>query len=96
VQFCFVSGQAAKKTRVTMDQSVSALLTAIHLNSPLSLSEGLNNSLHGLLWNRPMTVLTSSGGSEAASLELEYKFNGSDAGYPFLLQIVISCVVQCF
>lgn len=57
---------------------------------PVNDVAGLNNSLHGLLWNKPMKLVSSSGGAAAATVKLRYQFDGSDKGFPFALQVEIS------
>lgn len=62
---------------------------------PINDVAGLNNSLHGLLWNRTMGVESvcasdaANGCAEAAAVVLGYSFDGSDKGYPFRLQVAI-------
>lgn len=46
----------------------------------------VNNSLHGLLWNRSMAVHSSHVGETNASVTLRYDFPGTDRGYPFKLR----------
>ena len=41
---------------------------------------GLNNSLHGLLWNKDLTVLSQTATATSASVELGYTFNAEQAG----------------
>ena len=48
---------------------------------------GRNTALHGLLYNRPLDVERQHSSSGEASLYLDYLFDGSDAGYPFLLEV---------
>jgi len=57
---------------------------------PINDVAGLNNSLHGLLWNRAMHVVAATGGEDKGSVTLRYDFNGSDTGYPFLLRVDIT------
>jgi galactose mutarotase-like enzyme len=57
---------------------------------PINDVAGLNNSLHGLLWNKALTVLGTDQNATAASVQLGYAFNGSEAGYPFLLTVKIT------
>lgn len=57
---------------------------------PINDVAGLNNSLHGLLWDRSMTVARGDGGQDSAVLELRYQFDGSDPGYPFLLEVAVT------
>lgn len=61
--------------------------TEYHL--PVNDVAGLNNSLHGLLWNRTMTVVASSANDTKATVTLTYTFDGSDKGYPFALHVKI-------
>ncbi len=37
-----------------------------------------------------MAVLAASGGEDHATLSLGYDFDGTDAGYPFLLRVNIT------
>lgn len=48
---------------------------------------GRNTALHGLLYDRPLDVERQHSSSGEASLYLDYIFDGSDAGYPFLLEV---------
>lgn len=48
---------------------------------------GRNTALHGLLYNRPLSVERQHASTGEASLFLEYLFDGSDAGYPFMLEV---------
>lgn len=50
----------------------------------------VNNSLHGLLWNRSMDVVSSHVGATNASVMLRYDFSGADPGYPFRLRTEIT------
>eukprot|EP00756_Hemistasia_phaeocysticola_P053428 Hpha_TRINITY_DN2903_c0_g1::TRINITY_DN2903_c0_g1_i1::g.19720::m.19720/K01785/galM, GALM; aldose 1-epimerase len=50
----------------------------------------VNNSLHGLLWNRSMQVITTHAGATNASVTLRYDFPGDDPGYPFRLRTDIT------
>jgi len=47
-------------------------------------------ALHGYLYRKQMTVLNATGGHDAARLTLGYDFDGTDAGYPFLLSVAIT------
>ena len=49
--------------------------------------EGLNNSLHGLLWNKNMEVVAHTAAATHASVVLRHDFDGSDRGYPFALRV---------
>eukprot|EP00041_Stephanoeca_diplocostata_P009069 m.137977 g.137977 ORF g.137977 m.137977 type:complete len:408 (+) comp17590_c0_seq2:62-1285(+) len=62
--------------------------TTYHL--PINDVSGLNNSLHGLLWNRSMQILSTDIDDISASITLGYSFDGSDTGYPFLLDITVT------
>jgi len=57
---------------------------------PVNDVSGLNNSLHGLLWNKSLAVVASDAGADAASVTLRYDFDGTDPGYPFLLRAEIT------
>ena len=46
----------------------------------------VNNSLHGLLWNRSMSLVAAHTDAKSASITLRYDFNGGDPGYPFRLR----------
>ena len=48
------------------------------------------NALHGYLYRKPMAVLGASGGEDHATLSLGYDFDGTDAGYPFLLRVNVT------
>lgn len=50
----------------------------------------VNNSLHGLLWNRSMQVVKSDVQDDQASVTLRYDFPGTDPGYPFKLRTEIT------
>ena len=50
----------------------------------------VNNSLHGLLWNRSMEVVNDSVQEGQASVTLRYDFPGTDPGYPFKLRTEIT------
>lgn len=54
---------------------------------------GLNNSLHGLLWNKEMRVTAQHADVTHAAVVLEYTFNAageeSEEGYPFALKVEI-------
>ncbi len=41
------------------------------------------NAIHGLLYDKPFTILSQQSNAENASLELWYAYRGEDAGYPF-------------
>jgi len=60
---------------------------------PINDVAGLNNSLHGLLWDRTMHVASSSADDTHASVILEYTFNAPGEqpaqGYPFALKVAI-------
>ena len=62
--------------------------TIYHL--PVNDVAGLNNSIHGLLWNRSMQVIDTHASDTSASVTLRYDFDGSDKGYPFLLRVDIT------
>ena len=47
-------------------------------------------ALHGYLYRKPMAVLAASGGDDHATLTLGYDFDGTDAGYPFLLRVNVT------
>ena len=57
---------------------------------PVNDVAGLNNSLHGLLWNKSLDVVATQGGADIASVTLRYDFDGTDPGYPFLLRAEIT------
>ena len=59
--------------------------TEYHL--PINDVAGLNNSLHGLLYDRDMTVLATEATDHFASVTLGYNFTGADKGYPFALGV---------
>ena len=40
----------------------------------------VNNSLHGLLWNRSMEVVSAPVQQDQASVKLRYDFSGADPG----------------
>ncbi|KAL1496846.1 hypothetical protein AB1Y20_014432 [Prymnesium parvum] len=48
------------------------------------------NALHGYLYKHEMTVLHEAANDTSASLTLGYNFDGTDAGYPFLLSVNIT------
>ena len=50
----------------------------------------VNNSLHGLIWNRALRVIDRQAGEENASVTLAHDFNGTDPGYPFHLHTEIT------
>ena len=59
---------------------------------PINDVAGLNNSLHGLLWNRSLAVLGARAGERSASALLGYTFDPAapgNAGYPFPLRVEI-------
>jgi aldose 1-epimerase len=59
---------------------------------PVNDVAGLNNSLHGLLWNKEMELVDGSAisGPKSASITLRHTFgDGTDKGYPFLLRVDI-------
>jgi len=41
------------------------------------------NAIHGLIFNKPFTVLGETTDEVSASLNMEYHYNREDAGYPF-------------
>jgi len=47
-------------------------------------------ALHGYLYRKPMAVVSELAGAHGAHLTLAYGFDGSDAGYPFLLSVQIT------
>jgi aldose 1-epimerase len=49
-----------------------------------------NNSIHGLLWNRTLTVLAAAGGVSSATLTLGFTFDNTDPGYPFHLGVSLT------
>ena len=56
---------------------------------PVNDVAGLNNSLHGLLWNKELDVIDTEATQTSASVLLGYSFNGSESGYPFSLTVKI-------
>lgn len=48
-----------------------------------------HGALHGFLCNRSMTVVSESVEAECVQLELNHFFNGSEQGYPFLLNLTL-------
>lgn len=49
-----------------------------------------NNALHGLLYTQQMEVVKSEAKADSAVLVLGYGFDGSDRGYPFKLEVMIT------
>jgi len=49
-----------------------------------------HTSLHGLLYDRAMNIVSSSATEERASITLGYQFNGSDEGYPFKVAVQLT------
>ena len=74
--------------------------TEYHL--PINDVAGLNNSLHGLLWNRTMAVDKVFNDTGSAGVQLSYEFNDpSDPsttavhlGYPFHLRVSITYLLS--
>jgi len=60
---------------------------------PINDVAGLNNSLHGLLWDKSMAVAAVQADDSHASVTLEYTFNAAGEqrapGYPFALKVAI-------
>ena len=52
-----------------------------------------HNALHGLLYKKSLDIIYSNGTDEYAIVILEYKFDGTDQGYPFPLKVIISYVL---
>lgn len=65
---------------------------------PINDVAGLNNSLHGLLWNRSLQVISTTANDKLASLTIAYRFNSEEpssvaSGYPFQLGVTIEYVL---
>ncbi|XP_065184892.1 uncharacterized protein YihR-like [Sycon ciliatum] len=60
----------------------------LHINEP---SRG--NAIHGLLYNKELSVVYSAGGDQYAIVTLEYKFDGTDPGYPFPLSVLLTYIL---
>ena len=48
------------------------------------------NALHGLLYDEDFTITNQYANEEHASISLEYKYRGSDKGYPFYYDCVVT------
>eukprot|EP00043_Microstomoeca_roanoka_P028522 m.18356 g.18356 ORF g.18356 m.18356 type:complete len:363 (+) comp8473_c1_seq1:100-1188(+) len=48
-----------------------------------------NNSIHGLLWDKRMNLLSQTSGDEEGTVVLSFTFNNTDPGYPFKLDVQI-------
>jgi aldose 1-epimerase len=48
-----------------------------------------HTSLHGLLHHRPMRIVSSAATDDCARVTLAYRFDGSDEGYPFQVEVQI-------
>ncbi len=51
----------------------------------------LNGSaIHGLLYNKPFTVINTWANTKSTGITVMHEYNGSDKGYPFLFSCIIS------
>ena len=53
-----------------------------------------NNSIHGLLWDKTLTVVDQNTGGGMASLTLNYVFDQTDPGYPFHLSVNLTFMLD--
>ncbi|XP_062518400.1 uncharacterized protein YihR-like [Corticium candelabrum] len=49
-----------------------------------------HHAMHGLIYNRTLTVVDQMAGDDGAVVILGYNFTGEDLGYPFLLEVIFT------
>jgi aldose 1-epimerase len=55
---------------------------------------GDGNAIHGLLYNKPFTIIEEKAGNDSARVALLYSYKKEDAGYPFSYDCQVSYILH--
>ena len=52
------------------------------------------HAIHGLLYDRPFTIVDETANAAEASVTMKYEYRAEDPGYPFNYDCIVTCRLE--